>query len=112
MTMNRIHVFINSQVLLILCCLFAMIICTDHLANPHTSYAGEIYRWVDENGEVHYSDTDPGDSLSKGNKTKSIYIDESPAVEKESKASPQKQKKSDTLRAASSKDVTIYTLDT
>jgi hypothetical protein len=89
-----------------------MIICTDHLSNSNTSYAGEIYRWVDENGEVHYSDTDPGDSSSKGNKTKSIYIDDSPTVEKESKSFLQKQKKSDTLRAVSSKEVTIYTLDT
>ena len=89
-----------------------MIICTDHLASPHTSCAGEIYRWVDKNGEVHYSDADPGDPSSKGQKTKGVYIDDGPAVEKESEASPQKQKKSDTLRAASSKDVTIYTLDT
>jgi hypothetical protein len=89
-----------------------MIICTDHLANPYTSCAGEIYRWVDENGKVHYSDADPGDSSSKGQKTKGVYIDDGPAVEKESKASPQKQKKSDTPRAASSKEVTIYTLDT
>ena len=110
--MNRIHVSINSQVLLTLCCLFAMIICTDHLANPYTSYAGEIYRWVDENGEVHYSDTDPGDSSSKGQKAKSIYIDDSPAAEKENKVSPQKQQKSDTVKTASSKNVTIYTRDT
>ena len=89
-----------------------MIICTDHLASPYTSYAGEIYRWVDKNGDVHYSDADPGDSSSKRQKTKGVYIDDGPAVEKESKASPQKQKKSDTLIAASSKDVTIYTLDT
>jgi len=109
--MNRKHVFIYSQVLLALCCLFAMIICTDYLATPHTLYAGEIYRWVDENGEVHYSDTDPGNS-SKGKKTKSVYIDDSPDVEKDSKASPQKQKKSDTARAPSSKEVIIYTLDT
>ena len=89
-----------------------MIICTDYLATPHTLYAGEIYRWVDENGEVHYSDTDPGNSSSKGKKTKSVYIDDSPDVEKDSNASPQKQKKSDTARAPSSKEVIIYTLDT
>jgi len=106
------HVFLNLRDLLTICCVFLMIIFMGHLANPHTLYAGEIYRWVDENGEVHYSDTDPGDSSSKGQKAKSIYIDDSPAAEKENKVSPQKQQKSDTVKTASSKNVTIYTRDT
>ncbi len=107
--MNRLHVYKNSRILLTLCCLFTMIICTHRLADPLTSHAGEIYKWVDENGEVHYSDTDPGDS-SKGQKAKSIYIEDRPAVEKETVVSPQKQ--SDIPRAASPRNVIIYTLDT
>ena len=111
--MNRIHVIHKTSGLLIFSFIFAVfIINTCFVANPTGLHAGEIYRWVDEKGDVHYSDTAPVDSSAKGKKIKSIYIDESPSVEKESKVSPQKQKKNDKVRTASSKEITIYTLDT
>ncbi|MEI8173447.1 MAG: DUF4124 domain-containing protein [Deltaproteobacteria bacterium] len=98
--------------LLIFSFIFAVFINAGFVVNPPGSHAGEIYRWVDEKGDVHYSDTAPVDSSSKGQKTKSIYIDDSPSVEKEPRGSPQKQKKSNKVGTASSKEVIIYTLDT
>lgn len=110
--MNRMHVKYKTSRLLIFSFIFAVFINTGFVANPPGSHAGEIYRWVDEKGDVHYSDTAPGDSSPKGQKTKSITIDDSQTVEKEPKDSPQKQKKIDKVRTASSKEVIIYTLDT
>ena len=110
--MNRIHVIYKTSGLLIFSFIFAIFINTGFVVNPPGSHAGEIYRWVDEKGDVHYSDTAPGDSSSKGQKTKSITIDDSQPVEKEPKDSPQKQKKIDKVRTTSSKEVIIYTLDT
>lgn len=111
--MNRMHMIHKTSGLLIFSLIFAVfIINTCFVADPTGSHAGEIYRWVDEKGDVHYSDTAPVDSSSKGKKTKSIYIDDSPSVEKEINVSPQKQKKSDKVGTASPKEVIIYTLDT
>ena len=110
--MNRMHVIFKTSGLLIFSFIFAVCINTGFVANPPGSHAGELYRWVDEKGDVHYSDTAPGDSSSKGQKTKSIHIDDSQTVEKEPKDSPQKQEKSDKVGTASSKEVIIYTLDT
>lgn len=110
--MNRMHVKYKTSGLLIFSFIFAIFINAGFVVNPPGSLAGEIYRWVDEKGDVHYSDTAPGDSSSKGQKTKSIYIDDGPTVEKEPKDSPQKQKKSDKVRTVSLKEVLIYTLDT
>jgi hypothetical protein len=110
--MTGIPFFSSLRALFLLIITMTLFFFTGYPANPHTLYAGEIYRWVDENGETHYSDTDPGESSSKRQKTKSIYIDDAPTVEKERRDTPQKQKKSEALRTASSKEVIIYTLDT
>jgi hypothetical protein len=110
--MNRIPVICRTRGLLIFSFIFAVFINTCFVANLTVSHAGEIYRWVDEKGDVHYSDIAPVDSSSKGQKTKSIYIGDSPSVEKESKAYPQKQDKSDKAGTAASKEIIIYTLDT
>lgn len=43
------------------------------------SYAAEVYRWVDENGEVHYSETLPPDFEDKGHDVlnrRGIVVDE------------------------------------
>lgn len=110
--MTGIPFFSSLRALFLLIITMTLFFFTGYPANPHTSYAGEIYRWVDENGETHYSDTDPGESSSKRQKTKSIYIDNTPAIEKERRDIPQKQKKGEDLRTQSLKDIIIYTLDT
>jgi hypothetical protein len=106
--MNRIQVFMNHRIMLTLCCAFILIISA--YLNP--SFAGEIYRWVDENGEVHYSDADSGQVPSKDQKTEKIYIEDTPAIEKETGNVSRKPGKREALKASLSKEVIIYTLDT
>jgi hypothetical protein len=90
--------------------MFAILICTAHFISPLASYAGELYRWVDEKGDIHFSDTLPDDSSSKGKIIENIHINDSPPAEKEKKDSEQKKK--DTSTRPVSRDVTIYSLDT
>jgi hypothetical protein len=108
--MNRIDFFLRTSALLIFSFIFAVLFCTGHLASPLTSYAGEIYRWIDEKGGVHFSDTAPDNSSAIGRENKRIQVDDSPIVDKGTEESS--RKRSDTLRSVSSKDVIIYTLDT
>lgn len=108
--MSRLHFFIK-RVLLTLLCVFVMILhTTDRFSVPLSSYAAEIYTWVDEKGEVHYSDAMPDDSSLKNQKVQIIPVDDNRAVEK----TPQDplNKKPDMTKTASSKNVIIYTRDT
>jgi glutaredoxin 3 len=110
------RLFFFTYIFLFLICIFVMMVhTTDRYAIPRLSYAGEMYTWVDEKGEIHYSDTQP-DHLSLKNK-KALIIpidnnrgDDNRAVEKTFKG-PLNDKR-DMTRTASSKNVTIYTLDT
>jgi hypothetical protein len=104
--MKKIKILFMARSLFAISFLFGILILTAHLANPLASHAGEIYRWVDEEGEVHFSDTAPNDSSVKGRKIKSSFIQDSDTEVKEIKSAPRKS--ADPPGKAASRDVTIY----
>jgi len=108
--MKSIHIFFMARALFAISFLLGILIFTAHLANPLTLYAGEVYRWVDEEGEVHFSDTAPNDSSAKDRKIKSSFIQDSDTEAKEIKSAPWKS--ADSSGKATSKDVTIYVRNT
>ena len=58
------------------------------------SYAAEVYRWVDENGEVHYSETLPPDFEDKGHDVlnrRGIVVDENKKLTPEPPPPPSKE---------------------
>ena len=68
--MNK-RLFLIKYILLSLFCIFVMMVhTTDRLAGPVLSYSGEMYTWVDEKGETHYSDTMPDNACGKNQKVK------------------------------------------
>ena len=104
------YILFMARSLFVISFVFGILISTVHLANPLASYAGEIYRWIGEGGEVHFSDTAPSDSTAKDRKIKSSLIQDSDAEAKEIKSAPRKS--ADSYRIATPKEVTIYVRNT
>jgi hypothetical protein len=86
--------------------------CMGSFLSLSLSCAGDLYRWTDESGEVHYSDTPPQETSSPNQKVKSIPIPESQIPEAEKETPQQVKKKSAPARVSAQKDITIYTRDT
>jgi len=99
--MNRTGIFFRTKGLLIFGIIFGVFICPGLSAHLFFSFAGDLYRWVDEKGVVHFSDTAPGPSSVR--KQDMIHFSETTDDPKKSRDLPSR---------TGSKQITIYTLDT
>jgi len=108
--MYALRFFHSLRFLLMLCLIIAMALYTKHPCTAQTSYAGDIYRWVDEKGGVHYSDTAPDSSSIKKQDVTHFKVDDGRSPAGEQKDEPQKG--DDAPTRAASNEVTIYTTDT
>ena len=99
--MNRTCISCRTRGLLIFGVIFAVFLCPGFSAHLPSSYAGDLYRWVDDKGDVHFSDTAPDPSSVR--KQDVMHFSET---------TDDPKKSSDLPSRTGSKKVTIYTLDT
>ncbi len=88
----------------ILFCLF-LFMTFMYLALASQARGGELYHWVDKDGEVHISDAPPDASVDAGG-VKSVHAPEEPA------APPEKKSVYQPPPAPRQKEVVIYTNQT